>query len=77
MAVREWEGQFISPEEYDRLQNLYGPLAQAVRDLIDATAAAQQFLACVKLTGQSFGAAHIIAVLRGSRASWGPNGHPI
>ena len=37
MPVREWEGQFISPEEYDRLQNLYGPLAQAVRNLIDAT----------------------------------------
>ncbi len=37
-------------------------------DLTDATAAAQQFLSCVKLTGQSFGAAHIIAVLRGSRA---------
>jgi ATP-dependent DNA helicase RecQ len=37
-------------------------------DLTDATAAAQEFLSCVKLTGQSFGAAHIIAVLRGSRA---------
>ncbi len=37
-------------------------------DLTDATPAAQQFLSCVKLTGQSFGAAHIIAVLRGSRA---------
>jgi ATP-dependent DNA helicase RecQ len=37
-------------------------------DLTDATAAAQEFLSCVKLTGQSFGPAHIIAVLRGSRA---------
>ena len=37
-------------------------------DLTDATAAAQKFLSCVKLTGQSFGPAHIIAVLRGSRA---------
>jgi superfamily II DNA helicase RecQ len=37
-------------------------------DLTDATPAAQQFLSCVKLTGQSFGLAHIIAVLRGSRA---------
>jgi ATP-dependent DNA helicase RecQ len=37
-------------------------------DPTDATAAAQQFLSCVKLTGQSFGPAHIIAVLRGSRA---------
>ena len=34
----------------------------------DATAAAQKFLSCVKLTGQNFGPAHIIAVLRGSRA---------
>jgi superfamily II DNA helicase RecQ len=34
----------------------------------DATAAAQKFLSCVKLTGQSFGPAHLIAVLRGSRA---------
>jgi len=37
-------------------------------DLMDATATAQTFLSCVKLTGQSFGSAHIIAVLRGSRA---------
>jgi ATP-dependent DNA helicase RecQ len=37
-------------------------------DLTDATTAAQVFLSCVKLTGQSFGLAHIIAVLRGSRA---------
>ena len=32
-----WEGQFSSAEEFDRLQNMYGPLASAVRDLIDAT----------------------------------------
>jgi ATP-dependent DNA helicase RecQ len=37
-------------------------------DLTDATAAAQLFLSCVKMTGQSFGPGHIIAVLRGSRA---------
>ncbi len=37
-------------------------------DLADATAAAQMFLSCVKLTGQNFGPAHIILVLRGSRA---------
>jgi superfamily II DNA helicase RecQ len=36
--------------------------------MTDATAAAQMFLSCVKLTGQSFGPAHLIAVLRGSRA---------
>ena len=37
-------------------------------EMTDATAAAQKFLACVKLTGQSFGPAHLIAALRGSRA---------
>ncbi len=36
-------------------------------EMADATAAAQVFLSCVKLTGQSFGSAHLIAVLRGSR----------
>jgi len=42
---------------------------QAVKgEVTDVTAAAQVFLSCVKLTGQSFGLAHIIAVLRGSRA---------
>ncbi|MGO8929194.1 MAG: RecQ family ATP-dependent DNA helicase [Limisphaerales bacterium] len=43
--------------------------AQPVKgEMTDATAAAQKFLSCVKLTGQSFGPAHIIALLRGSRA---------
>jgi ATP-dependent DNA helicase RecQ len=37
-------------------------------DLTDATAAAQEFLSCVKMTGQSFGPGHIITVLCGSRA---------
>ena len=35
--VENWDGQLISAEEFDRLQDLYGPLAQAVRELIDAT----------------------------------------
>jgi superfamily II DNA helicase RecQ len=35
----------------------------------DATEPARQFLSCVKLTGQVFGPAHIIAVLRGSGAA--------
>jgi ATP-dependent DNA helicase RecQ len=38
-------------------------------EIMDATAAAQMFLSCVKLTGQIFGPPHIIAVLRGSRAA--------
>ncbi len=32
-----WEGQLVSAEEFDRLEDMYRPLAQAVRDLIDAT----------------------------------------
>ena len=44
-------------------------LQPAKGEMTDATAAAQMFLSCVKLTGQSFGPAHLIAVLRGSRAA--------
>jgi ATP-dependent DNA helicase RecQ len=39
------------------------------RPRVDLTVAAQKFLSCVKRTGERFGAAHIIAVLRGSRAA--------
>jgi superfamily II DNA helicase RecQ len=35
----------------------------------DVSPAALKFLACVQETGQRFGAAHLIAVLRGSRPS--------
>jgi len=34
----------------------------------DVTAAARKFLSCVRETGEIFGAAHIISVLRGSRS---------
>ena len=37
MPVDEWEGQLISAEEFDRLEDMYRPLAQAIRELIDAT----------------------------------------
>lgn len=37
MPVEQWEGQLISAAEFDRLQSRYGPLAEAVRELIDAT----------------------------------------
>lgn len=37
MPADDWDSQLISAEEFDRLQNLYRPLSQAVRDLIDAT----------------------------------------
>jgi ATP-dependent DNA helicase RecQ len=38
------------------------------QQLVDMTVPAQKFLSCVKRTGQMFGAAHIIDVLRGSQA---------
>ncbi len=37
-------------------------------ELTDVTVAAQKFLSCVKRTGELFGAAHIIDVLRGSKS---------
>jgi hypothetical protein len=37
MPVEKSEGKVISAAEFDRLQGLYGPLAEAVRELIDAT----------------------------------------
>jgi ATP-dependent DNA helicase RecQ len=40
----------------------------ADKEKIDATVAAQKFLSCVKRTGEKFGAAHIIDVLRGSQS---------
>jgi len=33
-----WDWDVVSAEEHDRLEGLYAPLAQAVRDLIEATA---------------------------------------
>lgn len=36
-----WEETPVSAAEFDRLQRLYGPLAQAVRGLIDATVRTQ------------------------------------
>jgi ATP-dependent DNA helicase RecQ len=42
--------------------------APADHPTTDVTAAAQKFLSCIKLTGQTLGPPHIIAVLRGSRA---------
>lgn len=37
MQGRFPEAQLLSPEEFDRLEQMYRPLAQAVRELIDAT----------------------------------------
>ncbi len=48
---------------------------QETQELADLTIPAQKFLACVKRTGEIFGVAHIIDVLRGSRTQrviqWG------
>ena len=38
------------------------------KDQVDVTVEAQKFLSCVKRTGERFGSAHLIDVLRGSRA---------
>lgn len=38
------------------------------KELSDITIAAQQFLSCVKRSGERFGAGHIIDILRGSKA---------
>jgi ATP-dependent DNA helicase RecQ len=38
------------------------------KDLVDVTVEAQKFLSCVKRTGERFGSAHLIDVLRGSKA---------
>lgn len=38
-------------------------------DLIDVTVKAQQFLSCIKRTGEIFGAVHIVDVLRGSKSN--------
>jgi superfamily II DNA helicase RecQ len=43
------------------------PQAEA-GEAVDVTEAARKFLSCVQRTGEVFGAAHIIAVLRGSRS---------
>lgn len=37
MPVDNWEGRLVSAEEFERLEDMYRPLAQAVRHLIDAT----------------------------------------
>jgi len=38
------------------------------KEKVDLTVAAQKFLSCVKRTGERFGGAHVIDVLRGSKA---------
>lgn len=35
--MEKWDGRLISAEEFERLEDMYRPLAQAVRHLIDAT----------------------------------------
>src|SRR5690242_19458337 len=42
--------------------------SQAPGETLDVTAAAEKFLSCVSQTGERFGLAHVISVLRGSRS---------
>jgi ATP-dependent DNA helicase RecQ len=57
-------GQEYTASSCDMCDNC---LAGETLELIDLTTPAQMFLSCVLRTGQIFGAAHIIKVLRGSR----------
>ncbi len=75
LRFAEWQGcrrvpllqYFGEPPESDhcdRCDNCRGNK----REQIDLTIVAQKFLSCVYRTGERFGAAHIINVLRGSKA---------
>ncbi len=59
-------GERLEPGSCAACDNCVQPVAPG--RATDATDAAQMFLACVRATGQMFGSAHIIAVLRGSRS---------
>lgn len=61
--VTRWEGRLVSAEEFDRLQELYRPLADAVRELIDAT---------VRTEADEATAAAAANVVRGVSASLRP-----
>jgi ATP-dependent DNA helicase RecQ len=55
----------------ERFDGQAGPCCDVCRapaSDVDDTVPAQMFLSCVKRTGERFGSAHVIAVLRGSRA---------
>ncbi|MBN2104258.1 DNA helicase RecQ [bacterium] len=55
-------GETVSFQKCGMCDNCLGP----GKPLEDITAQAQMFLSCVKRTGESFGAGHIIDILRGS-----------
>jgi ATP-dependent DNA helicase RecQ len=44
-------------------------LSQRTQKRIDVTQAARKFLSCIRETGQVFGAAHLVDILRGSRSN--------
>ena len=54
-------------EEYDGSTDPCCDVCRAPVEEVEYTVAAQMFLSCVKRTGERFGAAHVIDVLRGSR----------
>jgi len=57
-------GEAYETEQCDACDNC----TSEKKPLVDLTEAAQKFLSCVKRTGELFGAAHIIDVLRGSES---------
>ncbi len=55
-------------EDYDQKNcGMCDNCEEKSKELTDITIPAQKFLSCIKRTGEYFGAAHIIAVLRGSK----------
>lgn len=57
-------GETFASKSCDLCDNCTRPPAE---ELVDVTIPAQKFLSCVKRTGELYGMAHIINVLRGSR----------
>jgi ATP-dependent DNA helicase RecQ len=55
-------------EEWDQVQDPCCDICRNPVDEVDYTIAGQMFLSCVKRTGERFGAAYVIDVLRGSTA---------
>jgi ATP-dependent DNA helicase RecQ len=64
VPLLQYFGETPETDHCDRCDNCVGDK----REQIDLTILAQKFLSCVYRTGERFGAAHIINVLRGSKA---------
>lgn len=72
--MENWEGEFISAEEFNRLEDLYRPLAHAVRKLIDATVRTDADEATVRAAAENIEAVtETLTPLRGR--GWQPLRH--